>query len=273
MLKKITSQQNKEIKWLLQLQEKSRNRRKENSFIVEGKREVNLALKGGYLPLHLYFVPELIDFQEVLEMAKANEHEAAEITEINKEVYDKIAYRGSTEGLLAVFRNIEHPVENLSFEHPFPLILVAEAPEKPGNIGAILRTADAAAVDAVIIANPKTDLYNPNIIRSSVGSLFTNKIATGTTSEIIQFLQAQKIHIYAAALQASKPYSDINFKEASAIIMGTEATGLSNEWLENSTQNIIIPMHGKIDSMNVSVAAGILIFEAKRQRLVENSLH
>jgi len=272
MFKQITSPHNKEIKWLLQLQEKSRNRRKEKSFIVEGNREVNLALKGGYHALHLYFVSELVNFQEVIEIAKTNDHEPAEITEISKEVYDKIAYRGSTEGLIAVFRTRQHKLENLNFKGTSPLILVAEAPEKPGNIGAILRTADAAAVDAVIIANPKTDLYNPNIIRSSVGCVFTNNIATGTTSEIIQFLIAQNIHIYAAALQASKPYSDINFKEASAIIMGTEATGLSNEWLENSTQNIIIPMHGEIDSMNVSVAAGILIFEAKRQRSVKKSL-
>lgn len=272
MFKQITSPQNKEIKWLLQLQEKSRNRRKERSFIVEGKREVCLASKGKYQPLHLYFIPELIDTQEIVELAKTNKDEPAEITEISKEVYDKIAYRGSTEGLIAVFRSIEHKLENLSFKNDSPLILVAEAPEKPGNIGAILRTADAAAVDAVIIANPKTDLYNPNIIRSSVGCVFTNKIATGTTSEIIEFLKQEKIEIYAAALQASKAYHELNFKKASAIVMGTEATGLSDEWLENSTQNIIIPMHGEIDSMNVSVAAGILIFEAKRQRLVEKSM-
>lgn len=271
MFKQITSPQNKEIKWLLQLQEKSRNRRKERSFIVEGKREVSLAIKSKYRPIHLYFVPELVDSQEVVELAKTNKDKHAEITEISKEVYDKIAYRGSTEGLIAVFRSIEHKLENLSFKNDSPLILVAEAPEKPGNIGAILRTADAAAVDAVIIANPKTDLYNPNIIRSSVGCVFTNKIATGTTSEIIEFLKQEKIEIYAAALQASKAYHELNFKKASAIVMGTEATGLSDEWLENSTQNIIIPMHGEIDSMNVSVAAGILIFEAKRQRLAEKS--
>ena len=268
MLKQITSVQNKEIKWLLQLQEKSRNRRKENSFVIEGQREISLAIKGGYTPLHLYFVPELIDFQEVLEISKSNTDNPAGITEINQEVYDKIAYRGSTEGLIAVFRTKENQLEELEFQTSNPLILVAEAPEKPGNIGAMLRTADAAAVDAVIIANPKTDLYNPNIIRSSVGCLFTNKIATGTTSEIIDFLKQRNIPIYAAALQASKPYQEIDFKQASAIVMGTEATGLSEEWLENSTQNIIIPMHGEIDSMNVSVACGILIFEAKRQRII-----
>ena len=146
------------------------------------------------------------------------------------------------------------------------MILIAEAPEKPGNIGAILRTADAANVDAVIIANPKTDLYNPNIIRSSVGCVFTNQIATGSTSEIISFLKERNISIYCAALQASEIYTTQDFTKATAIVMGTEATGLSAAWLEQSTQNIIIPMQGEIDSMNVSVAAGILIFEASRQR-------
>ena len=130
----------------------------------------------------------------------------------------------------------------------------------------MLRTADAANVDAVIIANPKTDLYNPNSIRSSVGCIFTNTIATGSTAEIIAFLKQHNISIYCAALQASKLYTAQDYKQASAIVVGTEATGLSNEWLQNSTQNIIIPMQGEIDSMNVSVAAGILIFEAVRQR-------
>ena len=157
-------------------------------------------------------------------------------------------------------------INNLSFKTTNPLILVAEAPEKPGNIGALLRTADAANVDAVIIANPKTDLYNPNIIRSSVGCVFTNQIATGTTQEVIEFLNNHNINIYCAALNASADYHTQDFTKPTAIVVGTEATGLSSEWLKNSTQNIIIPMQGEIDSMNVSVAAGILIFEAKRQR-------
>ncbi len=264
MLKKITSLQNKEIKHLVQLQEKSRNRRKEKAFVVEGQREIGLALKGNYRLLNLYFQPEIIDFEKVIEIGRKNGN--PEITELNREVYEKIAYRVSTEGLIGVFESRENSLEELRFKNENPLILVAEAPEKPGNIGALLRTADAACLDAVIIANPKTDLYNPNIIRSSVGCLFTNQVATGSTSEIIEFLQKKKIDIYAAALQASEEYYKIDFSKASAIVVGTEATGLSQEWLDNSSQNIIIPMQGEIDSMNVSVAAGILIFEAKRQR-------
>ena len=266
MLKTITSTQNKEVKWLLQLQEKSRNRRKERLFVVEGQREIELALKGLFKPVNLYFVAELIAYEKVVEIARSSQAEPAEIIEINDEVYSKLAYRSGTEGLIGVFRSKENSLQQLEFSKKDPLILVAEAPEKPGNIGALLRTADAAAVDAVIIANPRTDLYNPNIIRSSVGCIFTNSIATGTTSEIIEFLKSRSINIYCAALQASEYYHTIDFRGPSALILGTEATGLSEEWLNNSTQNIIIPMSGEIDSMNVSVAAGILIFEAKRQR-------
>jgi TrmH family RNA methyltransferase len=144
--------------------------------------------------------------------------------------------------------------------------LVAESPEKPGNIGALLRTADAANIDAVFIANPKTDLFNPNIIRSSVGCLFTNQIATGTSAEIIEFLQKKNINIYATTLQNSNEYHKENYTKATAIVVGTEATGLTEEFRTAATQNINIPMQGAIDSMNVSVAAAIVIFEAKRQR-------
>ena len=190
----------------------------------------------------------------------------SEIISISKEVYQKLAYRDTTEGILAVAKSKPLELNNLNLKSKNPLILVAEAPEKPGNIGALLRTADAANVDAVIIANPKTDMYNPNIIRSSVGCVFTNKIATGSTKDVIHFLKDNNINIYCAALQASTDYHTQDYTKPTAIVVGTEATGLSDEWLKHATQNIIIPMQGEIDSMNVSVAAGILIFEAKRQR-------
>ncbi len=248
-----------------QLQEKSRNRKKEGVFIVEGIREIQLAFKGNYTCEEIYFCDSLFPAENLKELTSVALNKPS-LTEFSKEVYEKTAYRGSTEGVMAVFRSKELSLASLELTSQNPLILVAEAPEKPGNIGALLRTADAANVDAVIIANPKTDLFNPNIIRSSVGCVFTNNIAVGSTSEIITFLKQNNISIYTAALQASKNYSDIDFIPSSAIVVGTEATGLSQEWIENSTQNIIIPMSGEIDSMNVSVAAGILIFEAKRQR-------
>ncbi len=265
MIKQISSAQNPAIKRLLQLQEKSRSRKKEGVFVVEGIREINLAIKADFEIDEIYFCAELFKEGQISALLK-NTANQPEITELSAEVYNKIAYRGSTEGLIAVVKSKNTSLENLELESKTPLILVAEAPEKPGNIGALFRTADAANVDAVLIANPKTDLFNPNIIRSSVGCVFSNKIATGTTSEIIQFLKNKNIAIYAAALQASKIYNAMDFTTPCAIVVGTEATGLSEEWLENSDQNIIIPMQGEIDSLNVSVAAGILIFEAKRQR-------
>ncbi len=275
MHKQLSSLQNPLIKQLVLLQEKSRERRKTGLFVIEGQREIALAIKGGYLLNTLLFCSEIISQEEIFNL-KEIANSDTDFMEITSEIYEKLAYRGSTEGVLAIAHTKDLNISNLVISGPFndqtlsgaegPLILVAEAPEKPGNIGALLRTADAAKADAVIIANPRTDMYNPNIIRSSVGCLFTNQIATGSTSEIISFLKENHINIYCAALQASVPYHTCDFKESTAIVVGTEATGLSDEWLQNSTQNIIIPMQGEIDSMNVSVAAGILIFEAKRQR-------
>ncbi|MEN3324306.1 RNA methyltransferase [Mariniflexile soesokkakense] len=260
--KLISSLQNPLIRQLAQLKDKSRERKKSGLFLIEGEREITLALKGGYELECVLFNPEIISEEQI----NKSTNQQINLIEVTADVYQKLAYRDTTEGVIAVAKSKNHKIADLKFNTKTPLILVAEAPEKPGNIGAILRTADAANINAVIIANPKTDLYNPNIIRSSVGCVFTNAIATGTTTEIITFLKSENIHIYCAALQASVNYNTQDFTKPTAIVVGTEATGLSDEWLENASQNIIIPMQGEIDSMNVSVAAGILIFEAKRQR-------
>lgn len=260
ILKQITSIQNPYVKSLVQLQEKAKARRQSGTFLMEGKREISIAIKGGYLMETLLFLPEICSESEVRQLSKN-----AELIEINKEVYQKLAYRDTTEGILAVAKTKTLQLSDLKLSEN-PLILIAEAPEKPGNIGALLRTADAANLDAVIIANPKSDLYNPNIVRSSVGCLFTNQIATGTTSEIIAFLKERKINFYCATLQNSTSYHTQDYTSPTALVVGTEATGLTEEWRKEATQNIIIPMQGEIDSMNVSVAAAILIFEAKRQR-------
>ncbi len=264
MFKQISSIHNSFVKELFQLKEKSRVRKKTERFLIEGKREIILAISGDYEVESLLFDNQIITYEEI-EILVASQ--STECIEVSSEVYQKLAYRSSTEGVIAVAKSKELSLDEIHFKSPTPLVLVAEAPEKPGNIGALLRTADAANIDAVIIANPKTDLYNPNIIRSSVGSVFTNQVATGTTTEIINFLQSKNIQIYCAALlETSENYTKQNFKDPTALVVGTEATGLSDEWLHNSTKNIIIPMQGVIDSMNVSVSAGILIYEAKRQR-------
>ncbi|MCM0666155.1 TrmH family RNA methyltransferase [Flavobacterium tyrosinilyticum] len=260
-MKQITSVQNPFIKSLVLLQEKSKARKQTGTFLIEGLREISLAIKGGYEIETILFLPELVSESEIDKLIQ----NSFQIIEINKEVYQKLAYRDTTEGILAVARTKSLKLSDLKLSDN-PLILVVESLEKPGNIGAVLRTADAANLDAVLIANPKSDLYNPNIVRSSVGCLFTNQIATGTSEEIIAFLKEKKINFYSATLQNSTSYHTQNFTTPTALVVGTEATGLTQQWRDEATQNIIIPMQGEIDSMNVSVAAAILIFEAKRQR-------
>lgn len=243
------------------MQEKAKARRQSGTFLIEGQREIMLAKKGGYEIETVLFVPEFLSESEVKNLAGRQ----AEVIEITREVYQKLAYRDTTEGIIAVAKSKSLELGDLQLGDN-PLVLVAEAPEKPGNIGALLRTADAANLDAVIIANPKSDMYNPNIVRSSVGCLFTNNIATGSTDEVIAFLKERNISIYCATLQDSTYYHTQDYTTPTALVVGTEATGLSAEWRNAATKNIIIPMQGEIDSMNVSVAAAILIFEAKRQR-------
>ncbi|WP_299099634.1 RNA methyltransferase [uncultured Winogradskyella sp.] len=262
MIKSITSAQNPLIKQLVLLKEKSRARKKTNQFLIEGKRELSLAIKGGYKVDTLLFFPDLFSESE----AKAMSAYGIEIIEISKDVFQKLAHRDTTEGVIALVNSKTQALEDLKLTSKNPLILVAEAPEKPGNIGALLRTADAANVDAVIIANPKSDLYNPNIIRSSVGCVFTTEIAMASSEEAIAFLHKYNFNIFSAILQESESYHSQNYTLPTAIVVGTEATGLTQEWRKAAKQNISIPMQGVIDSMNVSVAAGILIFEAKRQR-------
>jgi TrmH family RNA methyltransferase len=260
-MKQITSAQNPYIKQLVQLQEKAKARRQSGTFLIEGQRELQLARKGGYEIETALFVAELLSETEVRALAGRQ----ADLIEISREVYQKLAYRDTTEGVIAVAKSKSLVLNDLQLGAN-PLVLVAEATEKPGNLGALLRTADAAKLDAVIIADPKSDLYNPNIVRSSVGCLFTNQIATGTTDEVIAYLKANNINIYCATLQDSAYYHEQDYSTRTALVVGTEATGLTQPWRDASTQNIIIPMQGEIDSMNVSVAAAILIFEAKRQR-------
>lgn len=262
MYKQLSSLQNPLVKQAILLQEKSRERKKQGLFIIEGLREIGLAKNADYQIDTILFCPALFSENELSTLISSE----VECIELSLPVYQKLAYRSTTEGVLAIAKTKDNALDKIEFKNNSPLILVAEAPEKPGNIGALLRTADAANVDAVLIANPKTDLYNPNIIRNSVGGVFTNQIAMASSEEIITFLKGNNVAIYGAALQASAPYHTIDFRGKTALVVGTEATGLTDLWLKNSTQNIHIPMQGSIDSLNVSVAAGILIFEAKRQR-------
>lgn len=265
-MKEISSVHNPLIKEIFQLQEKSKARKKSGLFVIEGMREIEIALKNDYQIEQLLCCFDLIN-QNYFETFRTKISENTQFISISKEVYQKIAYRESTEGIIAVTNAKTHRLDEIKLPEN-PLIIVLESLEKPGNIGAILRTADAAKVDAVFIADPKTDLYNPNIVRSGVGAVFTNKIAMADSEEIIKLLKNKNIPIFSAILQEAVPYYSVDYSKGAAIVMGTEATGLSDIWRAESDANIIIPMEGQIDSMNVSVATAILIFEAKRQKSI-----
>lgn len=261
-MEKITSLQNPKIKNIIKLS-KAKERREQNLFIIEGARELMLALSANYKVETVFNCPELFtktDYPDVL-----NNIDSDCKIEITQAVFEKTAYREGSDGLIALVRPKRHDLNNLKLTEK-PFIIILEAVEKPGNLGAILRTADAAKADAVIICDPATDIYNPNTIRSSIGCLFTVPIAICSSQQALDYLRKKDIKIFAAELQAAQWYHDTDFTQSTAIIMGTEADGLTDFWLDNADTRIKIPMRGKIDSLNVSVSTAILTFEAMRQR-------
>lgn len=255
---KISSVKNERVKQVAALQQKSALRRECGLMVVEGRRELEHCLEAGHSVRTLYICPELA--------GDAFGNLDAERVEVTTEVYDRMAYRGGTEGVLAVVEPRMLTLDDLTLGEA-PLLVVLESVEKPGNLGAVLRSADAAAADAVIVCDPLTDLYNPNLIRSSIGAVFTVPVVACTTEECIAFLKARGITILTAQLQDSRPYYATDMKRPTALVMGTEATGLTQPWRDAADAHILIPMRGRLDSLNVSVSAAILLFEAVRQRL------
>ncbi len=283
-IERITSAQNPKIKELLALQEKSRVRRERGLFVVEGRREVEHCLAAGFTVDTVFYCPSI--YGDVLPGAgegcglqgagtltpsgecsqKSTPTPACErIVEVTPDLYGKIAYRGGTEGIIAEVRARELTLEDLR-PGPEPLIVVLESVEKPGNLGAVLRSADAAGADAVIVCDPLTDLYNPNLIRSSLGGIFTVPCVATDSASAIAWLKARGIRILTAQLQDSVWYYDSDMKRGTAIVIGTESTGLTGIWREAADEHIRIPMLGRLDSLNASVSAAILLFEAVRQR-------
>ncbi|MBK5720829.1 RNA methyltransferase [Dysgonomonas sp. Marseille-P4677] len=261
-MEKITSLQNSRIKNIVKLA-RSKERKEQNLFLIEGARELSLALKANYEIDSVFVCPDLFErteYPSVLNNIPENK-----LYEVSNAVFEKIAYREGSDGLLILGRPQIHTLANLKLSDN-PFIIILEAVEKPGNLGAILRTADAARADAVIVCDPATDLYNPNAIRSSVGCLFTVQTAVCSSQEALNYLASKGIKSFAAELRASQWYQNTDFTIPSAIIMGTEADGLTNFWLDNADARIKIPMRGKIDSLNVSVSTAVLTFEAMRQR-------
>ena len=253
----ITSVQNARVKHVVALQQKSSLRREEGLFVVEGQREIEHCIACGY------------EIVEMFTMDSLQYTGNYPVTTISHQVYEKMAYRGSTEGIIAVAKVKDHNLSSVNRHLSTvnnPLVIVLESVEKPGNLGAVLRTAEAAGVDAVIVCDPLTDLYNPNLIRASIGGVFSVPVAVCNSKECIAFLKEHKIRILTAQLQDSYDYYDYDMQGATAIVMGTESTGLTPQWREAADAHIRIPMLGRLDSLNVSVSAAILMYEAVRQR-------
>lgn len=283
----ITSVQNPRVKAVVALQQKSAERRRTGLFVVEGRREVEHCVEMGLEVVEVFVCEEMggwncdqvaanrteemkktegmKEAEGMKETKKAEGMRGVKVTEVTRGVYEKMAYRGGTEGVMAVVKSEERRLEELELREN-PLIVVVERVEKPGNLGAILRSADAAGADAVVVCDPLTDLWNPNLIRSSIGAVFTVPCVACGSEECIEFLKAHGIQILTAQLQDSELYYDTDMRRGTAIVMGTEATGLTDVWREAADAHIRIPMLGRLDSLNVSVSAAILLYEAVRQR-------
>ncbi|MXV37533.1 RNA methyltransferase [Flavobacteriaceae bacterium Ap0902] len=254
---KITSFQNPKIKHLVKLQQKSRERKKENLFVVEGVQENTLAIENNFEPVHWYICEEIFD--QSLKLRDS------EIIYVSLEIFQKIAYRQTTGGIVGVYKTKHFDLAEITKSNP--LIVVLEAVEKPGNLGAILRSCDAANVDAVVICDKKVDFFNPNVIRSSVGTVFTETIIATDKETFIAFANKNKIQILSTYLRDDTlNLYDTALKQSTALVFGTESTGLSDFWLNHSAHTIQIPMLGQVDSLNVSNAVAICVFEAVRQR-------
>jgi len=256
----ITSIQNPTIKKIIKLQ-KARERKKENLILIEGRHEISMALSAGVKIIKLYYAKNYKSDNRFRVNVKKELIES-----VNPEVFKKISYRENPDGYLALAKPKRLILNKLKLKKE-PLIVILESIEKPGNLGAILRTADAAGVDAVIINDPKVDIYNLNVIRASLGTVFTNNVIIETSKNILKWLKLNKIYSYAATPDTKLLYTNENYKNSTAIIIGSEHLGLSRFWLENANCKVKIPMLGKIDSLNASVSAAILLYEVLKQRL------
>lgn len=263
----ITSLQNSRIKDVIKLAKHS-EREHRRVTVVEGERECTHALASGIIPLEAYVCPPLIAPQsrqvvEVLTRLDANRQTV--LMEVTQEVFDKIAYRGDSGGILLVIPYQDRTLAD--FDPPSPaFIVVIEGVEKPGNLGAILRTADAAGVHGVIVTAGVTDIHNPNVIRASLGALFTVSVIESPVEESIKWLQQRGIQIVAATPEAVESYTKVDFANPTAIIMGSEAHGLSEAWRHAATSLVQIPMYGAMDSLNLSTSTALLLYEVVRQR-------
>ncbi len=260
----ITSLQNPKVKAACRLRDR-RDRDETQTFLIEGYRELLRAKQGG-IKLFTLFVCESfflgVNEHSLIEEFKASQ---AEIIEVAPHVFEKLSYRDRPDGLLGIAPQTHFDLNSLKLkENPF--FIVAEGIEKPGNLGTILRSSDAAGVDALIVCDKKTDLFNPNVVRASVGTLFTVQTLEATTEETLAYFKQHNIKTLAATPHAEKLYTEVDLKQPLALIVGTEQVGLTDKWMKEADLKVKIPMMGVADSLNVATATTLLLFEVVRQR-------
>ncbi len=262
--KSITSFSNPEVRNVIAHREK-RVRDKMGLILVEGEREIRLALESKLCPKELFVCLELLKTRDIQKLMERKEFSDTHNFDVSRPVFEKIAFGDRAEGVIALFKKPDWTMGDISLPKN-PLIVIIENVEKPGNLGAILRTCDGAGVDAVLVCDSQTDTFNPNVIRSSLGTIFTLKPRETTNEKALQFLKDKGITVCAALPDAATGYTHVNFNTPLAIVLGSEQKGLSRFWIEHSQVKMKIPMKGQADSLNVSATAAILIFEALRQR-------
>jgi TrmH family RNA methyltransferase len=260
----ITSLQNPRVKATARLRDR-RHRQVQGRILIDGTREILRGLEGGLRLIEVFVCKDLCRDPLCGPLLHRLMEAGAEILEVAPPVFERLAFGHRAEGLLAVAEMPSARLAGLALRGD-PLVAVLERVEKPGNAGAVLRTADAAGVSALIVADARTDLYNPNVIRASLGTIFTLPVAQATTEETLSWLRSRRLTIYAARVDAAMPYTAADFRGPAAIVLGSEAEGLTPAWSGAEIQAVSLPMLGAADSLNVSATAAVLFYEALRQR-------
>lgn len=263
----LTSPHNPHIKSALKLEKRS-ERAQRRLTLVEGIREVSRALESGIVPVEAFVCTELVDHSRMggalAQLARLDAERRTHLFTVTPEVFARLAVREESGGVVLVTPFLDARLDHLPLRAK-PFFAVIDRPEKPGNLGAILRTADAAGVDGVIVCGG-VDLHNPNVVRASLGALFTVPVAEVSAVDAIAWLTAQQIRIVATTTDATTRYTAVDLTGPIAIVMGSEAEGLSPQWLAAAHEQVMIPMVGHIDSLNLATATALLLYEVMRQR-------
>jgi TrmH family RNA methyltransferase len=260
----ITSTANPKIRAAARLRRRT-ERDRTGLMLIEGAREILAALRGGITVGELFVCERFADGGDERKLLSELDGSPVVLTPVGSKAFNKIAYRESTGGVIAVATRQDRPLDLLP-EDDMPLLLVVDGVEKPGNLGAVFRSADGAGVTGIIVSDPEVELSNPNVIRASIGTVFEVPSAVAAAGDVIRWLKERGISIITTSPQGNRPYTDVDMTGATAIVLGSEDTGVSDDWLDASDLVVRIPMHGSADSLNVSAAATIMIYEAARQR-------